>query len=360
MYIYKDKIMNNKRVTIQDIADALGISRNTVSKAINNSEGISEVTKERILKKAIEMDYKQFSYVSAMSGLDSISVLPGNENRLKMSGEIAVLTLAYIPNNNFASMMLDRLQEELSLLGMQMIIYRVSEEHIRNRTLPRALNINRIKGLVLAELFDMDYCEMLCSYQIPTLMIDGPYRLKSKPASTDLLMMDNTNEISVFVRMMISRGLTKIGFIGDITHCKSFYERYSSYMMTMLNAGLTVDPRYIITPKDKDTDALGDCLDNLDEMPDVFICVNDFVAIEAMQLLSQRDKKLLSRVRFLGFDDSHESRIFYPTLSTVHIHSQSMAFSALHLLVSRIREPRMDPRAIYVSTDLILRDSTEF
>ena len=54
-----------KKVTIQDIADALGISRNTVSKAINNSEGLAEATKEKILQKAVEMGYKQFSYVSA-------------------------------------------------------------------------------------------------------------------------------------------------------------------------------------------------------------------------------------------------------------------------------------------------------
>ena len=44
-----------KKVTIQDIADELGISRNTVSKAINNSEGLADATRERILQKAVEM-----------------------------------------------------------------------------------------------------------------------------------------------------------------------------------------------------------------------------------------------------------------------------------------------------------------
>lgn len=47
----------NKKVTIQDIADALGISRNTVSKAINNMDGIATSTKEKIVQKAIEMGY---------------------------------------------------------------------------------------------------------------------------------------------------------------------------------------------------------------------------------------------------------------------------------------------------------------
>nr|WP_296908416.1 LacI family DNA-binding transcriptional regulator [uncultured Marvinbryantia sp.] len=52
------------RVTIQDIADALGVSRNTVSKAINNTGILADSTRERILQKAVEMGYKQFSYLS--------------------------------------------------------------------------------------------------------------------------------------------------------------------------------------------------------------------------------------------------------------------------------------------------------
>ena len=51
-----------KRVTIQDIADELGLSRNTVSKALNNSEGLAEATRTRIIQKAMEMGYKQFAF----------------------------------------------------------------------------------------------------------------------------------------------------------------------------------------------------------------------------------------------------------------------------------------------------------
>jgi len=60
-----------KKVTIQDIADELGVSRNTVSKAINNADGLAEATRERILQKAIEMGYKQFSYIKAQTGAAS-------------------------------------------------------------------------------------------------------------------------------------------------------------------------------------------------------------------------------------------------------------------------------------------------
>ena len=64
-----------KRVTLQDIADELGISRNTVSKAINNSDGIAAATRDKILQKAVEMGYKQFSYVNSILGSNDMTSL---------------------------------------------------------------------------------------------------------------------------------------------------------------------------------------------------------------------------------------------------------------------------------------------
>lgn len=55
------------KVTIQDIADALGLSRNTVSKAINNTGVLAESTRQKVLEKALEMGYKQFSYANSVA-----------------------------------------------------------------------------------------------------------------------------------------------------------------------------------------------------------------------------------------------------------------------------------------------------
>ena len=51
------------KVTIQDIANELQLSRNTVSKAINNTGVLADATREKILRKAAEMGYKQFAYL---------------------------------------------------------------------------------------------------------------------------------------------------------------------------------------------------------------------------------------------------------------------------------------------------------
>ena len=345
-----------EKVTIQDIADALGISRNTVSKAINNSDGIAEATREKILQKAIEMDYKQFSYVSSVTKMSS-----SEKQKEQAHGEIAILTNTIIGNSHFAATMIDKVHEELSHMGYSMTICRVSKENIRNLTLPKTVIKERICGLICIEIFNPDYSDMICHLGIPVLFVDGPARKNERSVRADLLMMDNRTEITHFINLMAGRGLKRIGFIGNYNHCLSFWERYITYRMALSLAGLQFDEKLVISDiPDRSVEELADRLDSMEEMPDAFVCANDFVAIDAMQLLALQDRGLLKKIRFLGFDDSHESRIFYPALSSVHIHSQAMAFSALHLLMTRIEEPAMDYRTIYVATDLILRESTEF
>ena len=67
--------MAKEKVTIQDIADALGISRNTASKALNDSGNIPEETRSRVIKKASELRYKQFA---SMESEHVLSKTPGN------------------------------------------------------------------------------------------------------------------------------------------------------------------------------------------------------------------------------------------------------------------------------------------
>ena len=48
-----------------------------------------------------------------------------------------------------------------------------------------------------------------------------------------------------------------------------------------------------------------------------------------------------------------------PTLTTIHIHTQIMAYEAVHLLMSRMKESSLDYRIVHTQTDLIYRASTK-
>ena len=108
-----------------------------------------------------------------------------------------------------------------------------------------------------------------------------------------------------------------------------------------------------------------DYLEYLDErfqklprLPEVFLCANDFIALDALQVLKKLGYGVPDDVWLCGFDDSPESKIVTPSLTTIHIHSQIMGFSAVNLLMSRISEPYLNYRTVHTETDLIYRDST--
>ncbi|MBQ6374485.1 MAG: LacI family DNA-binding transcriptional regulator [Clostridia bacterium] len=340
-----------RKITIQDIADELGISRNTVSKAINNADGLAQSTRDRILQKATEMGYKQFSYINAWK----VNAF-GQEPQHK--GEIALLSGNVITPAHFASLMLDKLKMEMSQLGYSLSTHRVERDDFARRSLPFTFSPEKVSAIICIEMFDRDYDEMICSLGLPVLFVDGPHKRGGVDLPADQLYMDNTTAITKFVNDMLAAGKRRIGFIGDYEHCQSFFERYAAFRCAMLMADVPVDERFCI--KTGDMEQVANALNALPETPDVFICANDFVADDVMYTLRKLGKSVPEDVLFCGFDDSPNSRIMTPTLTTVHIHTQVMAIAAMDLLHSRIEEPSLNYRIVHTETELIYRDSTRF
>ena len=339
-----------KKVTIQDIADELGISRNTVSKAINNADGLAEATREKILQKAAEMGYKQFSYINVKLNAGGTA-----EAELLEKGEIALFCGNNIAPNHFASLMLDKLKMELSRLGYTLNMHRVDRDNMQNRTLP-TFSREQAVALICVEMFDRAYDEMICELGLPVLFVDGPSKRGGFDLPADQLYMDNMTAIMRFVNDMLARGKTRIGFIGDYDHCQSFFERYTAFRCAMLMADVPVDERFCI--KTIDPEILASSLTSLPDFPDVFICANDFIADDAIYTLRKLGKSIPEDILFCGFDDSPNSRIMTPSLTTVHIHTQIMAISALQMLITRLENPDLNNRVLHTETELIYRDST--
>lgn len=353
----------SSKVTIQDIADALGVSRNTVSKAINNTGVLAASTRDKVLQKAQEMGYKQFSYLNISEAAKLSSASDAN---ISEKHEIALFLGNFVGNSHFASTMLDKFQRELAQLGYSLAMYRVTAEEIEGLKLPDAFAKDRTAGIACIEIFDHTYCRMLCTLDTPILLIDSPANGFGSPLEADRLYMDNYTEICRFIKDMAERGKKRIGFIGKYMHCQSFYERYMSYRNAMYTLGIPCPEEYCLTehePGSFDPEPFQEYLTEkfrkMKSLPDVFLCANDAIALIALQCLKNLGYSVPGNVCLCGFDDSPESKIVTPTLTTIHIHSQDMGFCAVQLLISRINEPSLNYRTMHVETNLIYRESTE-
>ena len=78
--------MAGKNVTIQDIADRLGMAKSTVSKALSGATDISEKTRERILGCASEMGYHQAELTRFIT-TETASILVSPKSRIPLPTE---------------------------------------------------------------------------------------------------------------------------------------------------------------------------------------------------------------------------------------------------------------------------------
>ena len=241
------------RVTIQDIANELQLSRSTVSKAINNTGVLADATREKILRKAAEMGYKQFAYLplfqpeTAAAPADAAAAPAGPGAQPAGKREIAMLTTCFLSNSHFSSLMLDRFQSEIHHLHYGMTIYRISPSELAARRMPASFDPERVAGIICFEVFDYAYAQMLCEQGIPLLFVDSPVTELKAPLKADLLYMNNHVEVQHFIQIMAERGKKRISFFGKAQHCQSFFERWAAYRSAVELLGLTEGVSYCAT-----------------------------------------------------------------------------------------------------------------
>lgn len=341
--------MNKVKVTIQDIADSLGLSRNTVSKALNNHLSIPDETRNKVIRKAIEMNYKQFAYFEQ----EVIST--------KKSGNIALLT-ANMPNNShFGTSLLSGLEQKISSEGFNLSIHMVRENELNTLALPVNFDKNKVDGIVCIELFNKNYSEFITSLEIPTLFIDASADLAFIELKADVLLMENSHSTFSITKSLIEEGLSTFGFIGDYHHCMSFTERWDGFNKALFNARIDLDESLCILEEDRyiaDYQWLKQRLANMDNLPSAFVCANDFIAIHVIRILKELNIRIPDEVKVCGFDNASESQIVEPHLTTVHIYRSEMGFLAAEMLLSRIQNPDRPPQVTHVKTTPVFRQST--
>jgi LacI family transcriptional regulator len=211
-------------------------------------------------------------------------------------------------------------------------------------------------------MFDKNYSELICELGIPTLFIDSPSSHDNSLVNADILLMESYHSIYHITKTLIDNNKTNIGFVGDIHHCESFYERWNGYCSALLDSQIQLNINSSILENDKepygDSEWLGNKIMQIPVLPQAFICANDFVAINVMKALKHKNISVPDDILICGFDDSMESKIIEPHLTTASIPSYEMGDVAANLLLSRIDNPSIPFRTIHVRTSVKFREST--
>ena len=341
-------MMPSRRITMQDIADACGLSRNTVSKVFNNRGTVPQDTRNLVLQKAKELGYG-FSP-------DETPVSP------RPVGHIALLT-RYLPSQlHYGTLFLSSFTDLISREGYTLKIYEISPEELEAKQFPPHFIPSQIAGIVGIELFDQDYIYMVSHLNIPMVLTDTPADAISTLMDCDRVTMENIAGIMSLIRRLVKAGARRIGFVGDYNHCGSFRERWYGYRQGLMENGLRFDSQCCICEPDNfpydDSAWLTSRLDQMSSLPDAFICANDYLAIPLMLTLKKRGLSIPENIMVTGFDGMPQSAYTDPPLTTVRIHGTEIGRLAAELLLNRIHTPSFPYSWTRVRSTPIWREST--
>ena len=337
-----------KRVTMQEIADACGLSRNTVSKVFNGRGSVPESTKNLVIEKARELGYYRYSSEDLVGG--------------RGEGNIALLAQHKFLSHFFGTHFFTSFTDQISQYGYTMQMYEVSAEDIAGKRLPPLFDPKQTAGILGIELFDRAYTDMICSLGIPTTFVDGFVRSSNSLIQCDFVSMENITSEGTIVSSMVAGGAKKLGFVGDINHCNSFFERWVGFRIALEEAGLSIDRKLCILEKDGDgygeTDWLLERLAAMPVLPDAFACANDYLAVHLMMALKSKGVAIPDDVMVAGFGNSPEARVIEPRLTTAQIPSGEIGRFAATVLAKRIQQSDFPFHWTYVKTTPIWGDST--
>jgi len=340
-----------KRVTIKDVADKLNLSRNTVSKALKNSDVVAYETRYLVIETAYEMGYTKLHN----NMLDTFNI---EQNK---KSEKTILVIARRELSTFWNSIVMGMSDELNRNNCKLQLNFISNEDEVNRVLPLGIESD-ISGMIILCVFNKEYLKLIIKENIPVVFLDSPINTTEVSTIGDILLFEGYNSVKEITKHLISQGIEKIGFIGDTTYCKTVYDRYIGFLDAFKELNMEPDENILITEHVESryyTRAeVKLALEKMLYMPQAIVCVNDDVAKDVIIILKDKGLKIPQDVAVTGFDDKEENEFLEPSLTTVQLNNQKMGCRLIQQLLWRIGHMDYPYETIYMNTSVIIRNSS--
>lgn len=343
-----------KKITLQMIAERVGVSKALVSKALSHDPAVKDDTKETIWRTAEEMGYK----------VKSLRKQPAVR-----TGNIAVLMpRAYLSDFEYWGKILHGVDQELTNNGFSMLLSGIDIELHPAEGIPHSISEDKVDGALVLGHMPEPYVQILTGKRLPLVMVDSNHL---DPA-IDHVLANNFLGTYHAVRHLIAAGHRRIAFVGDHETAWSFRERKRGYAEAISDAGDRLpSPSSEFLIKGMGVSGNGNYVnpefaDNLrralmaeEEAVTALMCSNDMIAFEALKVVADLGLRCPEDISVIGFDDLTLAEMLNPRLTTVKVPKESIGKRAVQVLFSRFAELDRDTEHVLISTELIERSSVK-
>ncbi|MBI3012778.1 MAG: LacI family DNA-binding transcriptional regulator [Elusimicrobia bacterium] len=330
-----------KKYSIKDVARIAKVSTATVSRVVNLSPLVDELTRERVQKVIEKLNYH-----------------PDPVARSLIRGKSNLLTLIVPPEPNFFSayyftQTLCGISEALTKQQYRLMIYQ-PDGYDSQQGYPASLAGIRTDGLfIIAPLMNDRLVKSIESERQPVILINAHSPI------LDWIDLENVQVSTQVVDSLVGLGHRKIAFIGGIVGFNTV-SRLEGYRNGLEKHSIPYDEKYVVYGDYslKSGYESAKKLISLKEKPTAIFAANDEMAIGAIRAATESGLKVPGQISVFGFDDADIARMSEPSLSTVHQPFYEMGKRASEVLIARIENPEIPQNRVVLTGEMMLRKST--
>ncbi len=337
-----------KETTLKQIAEALGISITTVSKALKNYPDVSEKTKKSVLELAQSLHYTPNSFAVNL--------------RTKESRTVGLIIPEVV--HHFFSNVINGIIAEAEKNGYLVIILQSNESLELEKKQVELLINKRVDGIIMSlsnDSNDEQHIKEILKREIPLVQFDkiSKFILSSKVVINDQKAAFEATE------HLIKKGCKKIAHIRGPVNPQNAIDRFLGYKKALEQYNIPFDYNLVYTCKNV-TFEEGKLFASqiVKEQPDVdgIFVITDLVAVGVLSYFNEHHIKVPNDIKVIGFSNWFMSQVITPKLSTVDQPSYEMGVASFHLLLEEMNCRKelipFAPRTIELPTNIIERETT--
>lgn len=334
-----------RRTTLADVAAAAGISKATVSKALNGRDDVSDETRERVLAAVTALGYRPTTTAAASSGRRALAVvfdIPASPYILGvLQGVLASATDRDLD-------LLTRLAPDRAERTQRA----VAREWIADQ---RAAGVVGVVGLTLSEPDGL--IRAAGDADMPFVIVDP---VDTRDHKTVSVGSSNWAGARTATEYLLGLGHRRIAWIGGPEASDAARDRLYGYEAALDAAGLELDPqlirsdRFDVAPGARHARELL----ALAVPPTAIMAADDEMAVGVLAAAHALGVRVPEQLSVVGFDDTPQAAWTTPPLTTVHQHLDGMGRMAVETVLGMVDGRRPASRHVELATSLTVRDST--
>ncbi len=336
-----------QNVTMKDIADCLGVSKVTVSKALNDKEGVSDKLKAKIIEEAKKQGYHMNLNAKSLRSNCSYNIGVIIPEQFTNTGEYYRGTDEISYYMNIYQILSNKLYEK----NFSAILHILSTKDEENNIIPRLYSDKKVDGFIVLGQVRRAYVQLLETLDIPTVYMD----FYDDYLSMDSVNSDNFLGCHMATNYLIEKGHRDIAFVGNVFYTSSIQDRFLGFYKSLLENRIMLAEDYIVCDRDDKGRYIRMVYPS--KMPTAFVCNCDQVAYELVNQLKCDGFRVPEDISVVGFDNSRYSNICNPNITTVEENTENMTKETINVLFKKIENPNYHVGKILVKGELIVKNS---